>query len=73
MTISQTQETISLEDLPSHMRALADEMGRIGAAIRYYGGFGTFAEYGDMLEVQSAPLLRVLALQMEKMRGVTTQ
>lgn len=65
--------TISLEDLPSHMRALAENMERVGAAIRYFGGFGPFAEYGGMLESQSAPMLRELATAMEKQRGVTQQ
>ena len=47
---------IPLDELPAHMRALAEDMRRVGAAIRYYGGFGPFAEYGDMLETQSAPI-----------------
>lgn len=64
---------IELDELTAHMRKLADDMGVVGAAIRYYGGFGPFAEYGDMLESQSAVILRALAVEMDKMRGVTQQ
>lgn len=66
-------ERIELDELTAHMRKLADDMGTVGAAIRYYGGFGPFAEYGDMLESQSAVILRALAVEMDKMRGVTQQ
>ena len=59
---------IELDELPAHMRKLAEDMEHVGAAIRYFGGFGPFAEYGDMLEVQSAPMLRELAGAMERMR-----
>ncbi len=65
--------TIDLDELPSHMRALAEDMTRVGAAIRYFGGFGPFAEYGDLLESQSAPMMRALADQLDKMRGVRQQ
>lgn len=64
---------IPLDELPSHMRKLAEDMQTVGAAIRYFGGFGPFAEYGDMLETQSAPILLALARQMDEMRGVVTQ
>lgn len=60
---------ITLDDLPSRMRALAEEMAAVGAAIRYHGGFGPFAEWGDMIETQSAPMMRQLATAMESMRG----
>ena len=66
-------ERIELDELPAHMRALAADMIRVGAAIRYFGGFGAFAEYGDMLERQSAPILKALATQMDGMRGVRQQ
>jgi hypothetical protein len=60
--------TIELASLPSRMRALAEDMAEVGAAIRYFGGFGPFAEYGEMLESQSAPILRDLARAMERGR-----
>jgi len=66
-------ERIELDELPAHMRALAAEMIRVGAAIRYFGGFGPFAEYGGMLESQSAPILKALAAKMDDMRGVRQQ
>jgi hypothetical protein len=59
--------TIELADLPDRMRTLAEDMAEVGAAIRYFGGFGPFAEYGEMLESQSAPILRDLARAMEGM------
>lgn len=65
--------SIPLDELPAHMRALAEDMIRVGAAIRYFGGFGPFAEYGDMLETQSAPIMLALAAEMDKMRGVKRQ
>lgn len=64
---------IELDELPAYMRALADDMQKVGAAIRYFGGFGPFAEFGDLLESQSAPMMLVLADHMDKMRGVTKQ
>lgn len=64
---------IPLDELPAHMRCLAADMARVGAAIRYYGGFGPFAAYGDMLEVQSAGICKSLASELERMRGVSTQ
>ena len=63
------QGGIELDELPAHMRALAADMIRVGAAIRYFGGFGPFAEYGDMLESQSAPILKALAVEIEKRHG----
>lgn len=48
------QGGIELDELPAHMRALANDMQRVGAAI---------------LEGQSAPILRALAAEMEKRRG----
>ena len=67
------QGGIELDELPAHMRKLAADMQRVGAAIRYFGGFGAFAEYGELLELQSAPILIETAAMMERMRGVTTQ
>lgn len=60
---------IPLDELPAHMRKLADDMARVGDAIAYYGGFGPFAEYGDMLGTQSASMCRELAGALERMRG----
>lgn len=60
---------ISLDDLPARMRMLAEEMATVGAAIAYYGGFGPFAEWGLLLQQQSAPMCRELASAMERMRG----
>lgn len=68
-----TIDRIELDELPAHMRALAADMIRVGAAIRYFGGFGAFAEYGNMLESQSAPILKALAAKMDDMRGVRQQ
>lgn len=62
-------DRIELDELPARMRMLAEDMAKVGAAIRYYGGFGPFAEWGDMLETQSAPMFRELAAAMERMRG----
>ena len=62
-------DPIPLDELPARMRMLADDMVAVGAAIRYFGGFGPFAEWGDMLETQSAPMCRELAAAMESMRG----
>lgn len=62
------QARIEFDELQAYMRCLAADMARVGAAIRYYGGFGPFAEYGDMLEAQSAGICRGLD-ELEKMRG----
>lgn len=51
------------------MRKTADDLAAIGAAIRYYGGFGPFAKWGDLLESQTAPMMRELAAALETMRG----
>ena len=60
---------IELDELPARMRRLGEDMAKVGAAIRYYGGIGPFAEWGEMLESQSAPMCRELAAVMEQMRG----
>ncbi|MBS0371897.1 MAG: hypothetical protein JSS57_22160 [Proteobacteria bacterium] len=60
---------IQLHELPARMRLLANDMAAVGAAIRYFGGFGAFAEYGDMLETQSAMVARDLAGVLESMQG----
>ena len=60
---------IPLHELPARMRLLAENMTAVGAAIRYYGGFGPFAAWGDLLETQSAPMCRDLATAMESMQG----
>jgi len=60
---------IPLHELPARMRMLADDMAAVGAAIRYFGGFGPFADYGGMLETQSAPVARDLAGVLESMQG----
>ena len=62
-------EAISLDELPARMRMLADDMEAVGAAISYFGGFGPFGEWGDMLQTQSSPMCRELATRMEQMRG----
>lgn len=62
-------DRIELADLPNEMIDLAERMARVGAAIRYYGGFGPFAEWGDMLETQSAPMCRRVGQELAKMRG----
>lgn len=68
-----TPDPIVLDELPAHLRKLADDMARVGAAVRYYGGFGALAEWGDMLESQSAPICKELAAKLEEMRGVREQ
>lgn len=62
-------DRIELDALPAELRMLAENMARVGAAIRYFGGFGPFAEWGDMLETQSAPMCRAVAIAMERMQG----
>lgn len=56
---------IKLESLPARMRALADEMELVGAAVRYYGGFGPFGEYGGVLEAESSAACRNVAEALE--------
>lgn len=60
---------ICLDELPAHMRRLADDMTAVGAAIRHFGGEGPFGEYGGLIETQSAPILRALADELDKRRG----
>lgn len=60
---------IALSDLSTELRLLSIQMQRVGAAIRYFGGFGPFGEYGALLEDQSASVAASLAEQMERMRG----
>lgn len=59
---------IELADLPNELRALADKMTRVGAAVRFYGGVGPFGEWGDLLVGQSAPMCREIAAAMDRMR-----
>ena len=60
---------IHLDELPARLRMLAYDMAAVGAAVRYYGGFGPFAAWGSLLEEQSAPMCREIASAMERMRG----
>ncbi len=60
---------IPLDELPARMRMAAEDLAAIGAAIRHYGGFGPFAEWGDMIETQTSPVMRELAVALETMRG----
>lgn len=60
---------IALADLSTELRLLSIQMQRVGVAIRYFGGFGPFGEYGALLEEQSAPMAAALAAEMERMRG----
>lgn len=62
-------ERIEFDELPARLRMLAEQMEVVGAAVRYYGGFGPFGEWGSLLEQQSAPMCRELAGLMESMRG----
>ena len=62
-------DPIPLDELPAHLRALANDMIRVGAALQYYGGFGALSEWGGTLVNQSAPLSREIAEGLEKMRG----
>jgi hypothetical protein len=62
---------IELHDLPARMRMLATELEQVGAAIAYFGGFGSFGEYGAMLTEQTAPLMRELADALQRMQGGT--
>jgi Na+/glutamate symporter len=64
-----TQPRIELQDLPARLRMLADEMQAVGAAVSYFGGFGPFAEWGNLLHDQSAPMCRELAKALERMQG----
>lgn len=62
-------DRIELDELPARMRLASEELARIGAAIRYYGGFGPFAEWGDMLETQTVPMMVELSSVLESMIG----
>ena len=60
---------IALHELPARMRMMADDMEAVGAALRYFGGFGALAEWGAMLEKQSAVMSREIAAKLEEMQG----
>ena len=60
---------IKPDELPARLRMLAADMADVGAAVRYYGGFGPFGELGSMLEDQSAPMCREIASALERMLG----
>lgn len=60
---------IELYELPARMRMLAEDMTAVGSAISYYGGFGPFAEWGALLQEQSAPMCREIAEALERMQG----
>jgi len=62
-------DRIELDELPARMRLASEELARIGAAIRYYGGFGPFSEWGDMLETQTVPMMVELSSVLESMIG----
>ena len=62
-------EMIELDELPARMRMAAEDLAKIGAAIRYYGGFGPFAEWGDLLESQTVPMMFELSVVLESMIG----
>ena len=62
-------DPIPLDELRARMRAAAEDIARIGAANRYYGGFGPFAEWGDLLEMQTSPMMSEVARALELMRG----
>lgn len=62
-------DRIELHDLPARLRMLADDMQQVGAAVSYFGGFGPFGEWGNLLQTQSAPMCRELASCLEKMQG----
>lgn len=64
---STAGERIELADLPARLRELGEQMEVVGAALRYYGGFGPFGEWGDVLESQSAPMCREIANALEAM------
>lgn len=62
-------DRIELDELPARMRLASEELARIGAAIRHYGGFGPFGEWGDMLETQTVPMMVELSSVLESMIG----
>jgi hypothetical protein len=67
--MSPPPDRIELQDLPARLRILAAEMEAVGAAVSYYGGFGPFGEWGNLLQDQSAPMCRTLAAALESMQG----
>ena len=60
---------VAVEQEPARLRMLAYDMAAVGAAVRYYGGFGPFAAWGSLLEEQSAPMCLDIAANLERMRG----
>lgn len=60
---------IELYELPARMWMLAEDMTAVGAAISYYCGFGPFAEWGALLQEQSAPMCREIAEALERIQG----
>lgn len=60
---------IALHELPARMRMMADDMEAVGIALRYFGGFGPLAEWGEMLEKQSAVMSREIAAKLEEVQG----
>lgn len=62
-------DRIELDELPARMRLASEELARIGAAIRHYGGSGPFGEWGDMLETQTVPMMVELSSVLESMIG----
>lgn len=62
-------DRIDLHELPARMRMLAKDLEQVGDAIRHFGRHGPFAEWGDMLEGQTAPMCRELANALEMMQG----
>lgn len=64
-----TAGRIELHELPARLRLLAEDMAAVGAAISYFGGVGPFAEWGMLLQTQSAPMCRELAARIEQMQG----
>lgn len=61
--------SITLAELPARMRIMAADMEAVGIALRYFGGFGALAEWGAMLEQQSAVMSREIADKLEQMQG----
>lgn len=66
---SQPAPPINLDQLPARLRMLAKDMTEVGAAVSYFGGFGPFGEWGNLLQEQSAPMCREIAGALEVMRG----
>jgi hypothetical protein len=53
------------------MRMLATELEQVGAAVSYFGGFGPFGEWGRLLTEQTAPMMRLIADELQRMQGGT--